>query len=49
MGHPVIESKVVHGDGADFRKKFNIAADKKIIVVLPGSRKTEVSKMLPVF
>lgn len=49
VGHPVIESKVVHGDGADFRKKFNIAADKKIIVVLPGSRKTEVSKMLPVF
>ena len=35
-GHPVIESKVVHGDGADFRKKFNIAADKKIIVVFAG-------------
>jgi len=49
VGHPVIESKVVHGDGNDFRRKFNISADKKIIAVLPGSRKTEVSKMLPVF
>lgn len=49
VGHPVIESKVVHGSGEDFRKKFRLAADKKIIAVLPGSRKTEVSKMLPVF
>lgn len=49
VGHPVIESKVVHGDGDDFRKKFNIGAGKTIIAVLPGSRKTEVAKMLPVF
>lgn len=49
VGHPVIESKVVHGDGDDFRKKFNIGAEKTIIAVLPGSRKTEVAKMLPVF
>lgn len=49
VGHPVIESKVIHGDGDDFRKKFNISADKRIIAVLPGSRKTEVAKMLPVF
>lgn len=49
VGHPVIESKVVHGSGEDFRKKFRLAGDKKIIAVLPGSRKTEVSKMLPVF
>ena len=43
VGHPVIESKVIHGSGDDFRKKFVIPA------VLPGSRKTEVAKMLPVF
>ena len=49
VGHPVIESKVIHGSGDDFRKKFVIPADKKIIAVLPGSRKTEVAKMLPVF
>ena len=49
VGHPVIESKVIHGSGDDFRKKFAISADKKIIAVLPGSRKTEVAKMLPVF
>ena len=39
----------MHGSGEDFRNKFNISADKKIIAVLPGSRKTEVSRMLPVF
>lgn len=49
VGHPVIESKVVHGNGDDFRKKFKIADDCKIIAVLPGSRKTEVSKLLPIF
>lgn len=49
VGHPVIESEVLHADGAAFRKRFNIPADKRIITVLPGSRKTEVAKLLPVF
>ena len=49
VGHPVIESQVVHGNGADFYKKFHIDESKKIVAVLPGSRKTEVSRLLPVF
>lgn len=49
VGHPVIESEVVVADGNSFRKKYNIPATKKIISVLPGSRKTEVSRLLPVF
>lgn len=49
VGHPVIESGVVHAKAEDFRSKYQIPADKKIISVLPGSRKTEVSKLLPVF
>jgi len=32
-----------------FTKKFSLSPDKKIITVLPGSRKTEVSRLLPVF
>ncbi len=49
VGHPVIESDVLKADGADFRSKFNIAPEKQIISILPGSRHTEVVKLLPDF
>lgn len=49
VGHPVIESEVLHADGEAFRAKYGISADKKIIAVLPGSRHNEVAKLLPVF
>lgn len=49
VGHPVIESEAITADGNAFRKKFNIPEDKKIITILPGSRKNEVSRLLPVF
>ncbi len=49
VGHPVIESEVLHADGQAFRERFNIPKEKRIITILPGSRKTEVSKLLPVF
>lgn len=49
VGHPVIESEAITADGNAFRKKFNIPENKKIITILPGSRKNEVSRLLPVF
>lgn len=49
VGHPVIESSVVCGKGEDFRHRYNIEDNCKIMAVLPGSRKTEVSRLLPVF
>ena len=49
VGHPVIESPALAADGDDFRRQYNIGHEEKIITVLPGSRKTEVSKLLPVF
>lgn len=49
VGHPVIESEVLSADGKAFRAKFQIPADKKIITILPGSRHTEVNKLMPVF
>ena len=49
VGHPVIESDVIKGDAQRFRTKFNIPDEKVIITVLPGSRHTEVSRLLPVF
>ena len=49
IGHPVIESEAVHADAQAFYQKFSVPQDKKIMTVLPGSRKTEVSRLLPVF
>ena len=49
VGHPVIESEAITADGLAFRKKFNIPENKKIITILPGSRKNEVERLLPVF
>lgn len=49
VGHPVIESEAITADGKAFREKFNIPENKKIITILPGSRKNEVSRLLPVF
>lgn len=49
VGHPVIESSVVWGKSEDFRCRYNIEDECRIMAVLPGSRKTEVSRLLPVF
>ena len=49
VGHPVIESAVLYGNGDDFKARFNIADDKKVMAILPGSRKNEVARLLPVF
>lgn len=49
VGHPVIESGWSRGDGHRFRKFHGIGADKRVIGILPGSRRGEVSRLLPVF
>ena len=49
VGHPVIESNVLTAKGEDFKKKYNISDDMQVISILPGSRHTEVSKLLPDF
>ncbi len=49
VGHPVIESEALRADGEEFRKKYEIPAEKQIICILPGSRHNEVSKLLPDF
>ena len=49
VGHPVIESGAERGDGAAFRARHDIAADAKLIAVLPGSRRGEIHRLMPVF
>jgi lipid-A-disaccharide synthase len=49
VGHPVLESGFAAGDGMGFRKKNGIGLDKRVVAVLPGSRRSEVTRLLPVF
>ncbi|HEY1935269.1 MAG TPA: lipid-A-disaccharide synthase [Acetobacteraceae bacterium] len=48
VGHPVLESGADTGDAARFRARHAIAPDARIVTVMPGSRRTEVSRLLPI-
>lgn len=48
VGHPAIESALA-GDGPSFRKSHGIADTAPLLCVVPGSRNSEVRRMLPVF
>jgi lipid-A-disaccharide synthase len=49
VGHPAIESGAGNGDPAAFRGRHEIAPDAAVLCVLPGSRRGEVGRLLPVF
>ena len=48
VGHPVLESGAETGNAGRFRARHAIPADAKILTVMPGSRQTEVSRLLPI-
>ena len=48
VGHSVIESGADQGDGIDFRERYNISPDAKVLCLLPGSRLSEVKRLLPI-
>lgn len=48
VGHPVLESGADQGDAARFRARHMIPADARILTVMPGSRHSEVSRLLPI-
>lgn len=47
VGHPLVEVVDQHESGCDIRKELVLGPDKKIIALLPGSRRQEVENMLP--
>lgn len=49
VGHPVIEGGADRGDASRFCSAHGIASDAPVLVVLPGSRKSEIQRLLPVF
>ncbi len=49
VGHPVVEGGAGRGDAAGFRAAHGIPATAPVLCVLPGSRRTETGRLLPVF
>ncbi|HQT75693.1 MAG: lipid-A-disaccharide synthase [Rhodospirillales bacterium 20-64-7] len=47
VGHPVLESGADQGNAARFRARYGLAADDTVVTVMPGSRRTEVARLLP--
>ena len=48
VGHPVLESGAGGGNAARFRRRHAIGDQVKIMTIMPGSRETEVARLLPV-
>ncbi|HTI00480.1 MAG TPA: lipid-A-disaccharide synthase [Acidisoma sp.] len=49
VGHPVLESGADTGDAARFRQTHGLSAEAVPVILMPGSRVTEISRLLPVF
>ncbi|OAJ66953.1 lipid-A-disaccharide synthase [Gluconobacter cerinus] len=49
VGHPVLQSGVRQGNAARFRTRHNIPETAPVLILMPGSRRSEVPKLLPVF
>jgi lipid-A-disaccharide synthase len=49
VGHPIVESGAAEGDGSRFRQSHGITSDSRLLTVLPGSRRSEITRLLPVF
>lgn len=49
VGHPVIEGGAPKGDGAAFRATQGLGSDQPTLLLLPGSRRGEITRLLPIF
>lgn len=49
VGHPVIERVPARGQGPSFRTRHGIAPGAKVLALLPGSRVSEVRRLMPIF
>ncbi len=49
VGHPVLQSGADQGNAARFRERHDIAPDAPVLILMPGSRRNEAPRLLPVF
>lgn len=48
VGHPLIDQIPTQADELEFRERYKIQSDRRVIGLFPGSREAEVKKILPV-
>jgi lipid-A-disaccharide synthase len=48
VGHPVLESGCDTGDAARFRTRHNLTPEDRVLIVMPGSRRGEINRLLPI-
>ena len=49
VGHPLVESDAGQGDAKRFRARYALPSSVPLLAVLPGSRRGEVKRLLPIF
>lgn len=48
-GHPVLQSGAGEGDGTRFRQRHGLTPEQPVLILMPGSRRSEAPRLLPVF
>lgn len=48
-GHPILETEIHHGNAESFRQQHQIAPHQPVLLLMPGSRRSELPKLMPVF
>lgn len=48
VGHPLVELGIQDGGSDSFREKYGISKEKRILCILPGSRRGELKRLLPI-
>ena len=48
VGHPALETVRAESDRASVRAELGVAADERLVALLPGSRRAEIAGLLPV-
>jgi lipid-A-disaccharide synthase len=49
VGHPMADRFDIHPNQEDARKSLDLPLDRKVLAVLPGSRLSEIQRLLPTF
>lgn len=49
VGHPILETEIHHGNQVKFRLDHALPSHHPILLLMPGSRRSELPKLMPVF
>lgn len=49
IGHPLTEEGIAMADGPAMRARLDLDEDQPLLAILPGSRRQEVERLMPVF